>query len=350
LVTEPKPSPPAPADGWPQSDISVVICAYADDRWPDLLAAVASVQAQTVRPREIIVVVDHNQTLLDRVRSDISGVAVVANVEARGLSGARNSGVAAATGAIVAFLDDDAAAAPDWLHHLSAAYDDPWVLGVGGAVEPAWVHGRPAWFPDEFDWVVGCTYRGMPDQTAPVRNLIGANMSFRRCVLETIGGFRSGIGRIGALPVGCEETELCIRGRQRWPDGVWRFEPKARVVHTAPAPRARWAYFRRRCYAEGRSKALVAQLVGAGDGLASERSYTRRTLSAGIRRSLAAAVRGDAAGLARAGAIAAGFTITAFGYLTGTAASFAGRPVSPAVVARRSRWLHRPWRAAPGGG
>ncbi|HET7094259.1 MAG TPA: glycosyltransferase family 2 protein, partial [Thermomicrobiales bacterium] len=202
-----------PDDAWPQTDVSVVICAYADDRWPDLLAAVASVQTQTPAAREIIVVVDHNDALLDRVRTQIPGVAAVANVEPRGLSGARNSGVAASGGAIVAFLDDDATAAPDWLHQLCAAYDDPWVLGVGGAVEPAWAGGRPAWFPDEFDWVVGCTYRGMPGQTAPVRNLIGANMSFRRCVLEAVGGFRSGIGRIGALPVGCEETELCIRGR-----------------------------------------------------------------------------------------------------------------------------------------
>jgi glucosyl-dolichyl phosphate glucuronosyltransferase len=337
-------------DGRPQTDISVVICAYADDRWPDLLAAVASVQAQVVPAREIIVVVDHNERLLDRVRTEISGIAAVANVEARGLSGARNSGVAAAASAIVAFLDDDATAAPDWLEQLAAAYDDPWVLGVGGAVEPAWAGGRPGWFPHEFDWVVGCTYRGMPKQTASVRNLIGANMSFRRCVLETIGGFRSGIGRIGALPVGCEETELCIRGRQRWPDGIWRFEPRARVVHTVPAHRARWEYFRSRCYAEGRSKALVARLVGAGDGLSSERSYTRRTLTTGIGRSLAAATRGDLAGPARAAAIVGGFAVTASGYLTGAAAAFVGRPALTAAVARRSRRTNRPWRAAPRGG
>jgi glycosyltransferase involved in cell wall biosynthesis len=333
--------------------MSVVICAYADDRWRDLLAAVASVQAQSLPAREIIVVVDHNDALLERVRRQIPGVVAVANGEARGLSGARNSGVAVARGEIIAFLDDDAAAAPDWLRRLRAAYDDPRVLGVGGAVEPAWVGGRPAWFPDEFDWVVGCTYRGMPRRAAAVRNLIGANMSFRRGVFDAIGGFRSGIGRIGARPVGCEETELCIRGQQRWPDGVWRFEPRARVVHTVQARRGRWGYFRARCYAEGRSKALVARMVGAGDGLASERSYTLRTLSAGISRGLAAALRRrDAAGLARAGAIAAGFAITTFGYLTGAAsAAVAGGQAHNAGVAGPAHDAIRPWRApAPEGG
>ena len=41
-------------------DISVVICAYTEDRWDDLVAAVASVQGQSESPREIVVVVDHN--------------------------------------------------------------------------------------------------------------------------------------------------------------------------------------------------------------------------------------------------------------------------------------------------
>ena len=304
-----------------QAEVSVVICAYADERWHDLTAAIESVRAQSVAAREIIVVVDHNQSLLDRVRARVPDVVAVANTEARGLSGARNSGLAVARGGIIAFLDDDAAAAPDWLEHLAAGYEDPRVLGVGGAIEPAWAGGRPRWFPAEFDWVVGCTYRGMPETTAAVRNLIGANMSFRREVFEAVGGFHAGVGRVGTLPVGCEETELCIRGLQRWPGRVWRYEPRARVAHTVLARRTRWAYFRSRCYAEGRSKAMVARLVGAGDGLASERAYTLRTLPSGVVRGLAAVVRHrDPAGLARATAIMAGLVITTIGYLAGTAA------------------------------
>jgi hypothetical protein len=298
--------------------ISVVICAYTEERWDDLAAAVESVRRQTAPPREVIVVVDHNPPLLDRVRHAFARVIANPNAGPRGLSGARNSGVAAATGAIVAFLDDDARAAPDWLERIVLAYRDPGVLGVGGASEPLWPGERPTWFPAEFDWVVGCTYRGMPEGTQQVRNLIGSNMSLRRDVLADLGGFTSGIGRVGARPVGCEETELCIRAAQRWPDTVLLYEPSARVSHRVPPGRATWAYFRSRCFSEGLSKALVSRLVGANDGLATERTYTLRTLPLGIAHGLADAVfRRDPGGLARAAAISAGLLTTTAGYLLG---------------------------------
>jgi glycosyltransferase involved in cell wall biosynthesis len=299
-------------------DVSVVICAYTEARWNDLVAAVESVQQQSAPPREIVVVIDHNTGLLERVRMHLPDVVAVENKETRGLSGARNSGVAVARGEVIAFLDDDAVAAPDWLAHLNAGYGEPLVLGVGGIIKPMWIDGRPNWFPEEFNWVVGCTYRGMPRTTAPVRNLIGCNMSFRREVFEVIGGFRNGIGRVGKHPVGCEETEFCIRANQRWPQSVLLYESHARVQHRVPTSRACWSYFRARCYAEGVSKALVSRSVGAGDGLASERTYTSRTLPRGVVRGLADVVlHGDPTGLARAGAIVAGLAITTMGYLVG---------------------------------
>ncbi len=298
--------------------VSVVICGYADDRWDDLLTAVESVRAQSVPPREIIVVIDHNPSLRARAQAVMPDVTVIENRDPRGLSGARNSGVAVAKGEVIAFLDDDAVAAPDWLERLRAHYEqDPTVLGVGGAIDPAWSDGPPQWFPEEFYWVVGCTYRGMPQTVGQVRNLIGANMSFRRQVFEGVGEFRSGIGRIDKRPFGCEETELCIRAHRHWPDRIFLYDPAARIRHRVPHARARWGYFRARCYAEGRSKAQVTRLAGARDGLETERGYTLRTLPQGMARGIAAAAGGDAAGLARAGAIAAGLAITLVGYAEG---------------------------------
>jgi hypothetical protein len=258
-------------------------------------------------------------------------VVAVANDEPRGLSGASNSGVRAARGAVVAFLDDDAVAAPDWLAWLMPGYLDASVIGVGGSIAPQWSSDRPAWFPEEFDWVVGCTYRGMPEQAAAVRNLIGANMSFRREVFERLGGFRSGIGRVGTRPVGCEETEFCVRALQQLPGRRFLFEPRARVAHRVPPERATWSYFRRRCLAEGRSKALVSRYVGAADGLASERAYTLRTLPSGVARSLSTAARhGSGASVVQAGVIVAGVTITTAGYVTGRLLS--SRPVTPPAM------------------
>ena len=304
----------------PDQGVSVVICAYTEARWDALIAAVESVRSQTVPAREIIVVSDHNDRLRDRVRAALPGTVVVENSGPQGLAAARNSGVAVAQGAVIAFLDDDAVAAPDWLAVLLSGYADPRVIGVGGAIEPLWEGRRPAWFPAEFGWVVGCTYRGMPRTATPVRNLIGCNMSFRQEVFATSGGFRSGIGRVGTRPVGCEETEFCIRLAQARPGDRFLYQPRARVEHRVPAIRAGWAYFASRCYAEGLSKALVAGLVGAGDGLASERTYTMQTLPRGVIGGLGAAARGDLAGLGRAGAIVAGLAMTSAGYVAGTLA------------------------------
>jgi len=303
--------------GTQQLDVSVVICAYTEERWEDLVAAVESVKNQTMPAREIVVVIDHNPALLGRAQAEITGAVVIENRETRGLSGARNSGIATASGAIIAFLDDDAIAAPNWIERLLEGYSQPEVLGIGGAIEPLWEQGRPAWFPEEFDWVVGCTYRGMPTTVAPVRNLIGANMSFRREVFDLVGEFRSGIGRIGQLPAGCEETELCIRVHQRSPHSLLLYNPSVRVVHRVPACRGSWDYFRSRCYTEGLSKALIAELVGADDGLSSERAYTVQTLPLGILRGVGNALRGDVSGLCRSAAIIAGLVSTTVGYLQG---------------------------------
>ena len=298
--------------------ISVIICAYTGDRWDDLVAAIESVQQQTLPPREIILVIDHNPGLLKRVRQHASGV-VVENTGTRGLSGARNSGIAAARSQIIAFLDDDAQASPDWLMLLNEGFSDPRVLGSGGPVLPRWLENTPAWLPEEFYWVVGCTYRGMPQTVTTIRNPIGANMAFRREIFDAVGGFRSDIGRVGARPVGCEETELCIRARQYWPQGTFLYQPLASVLHRVPGDRACWRYFYARCYAEGFSKAAVTRYVGAKDSLASERNYTLRTLPQGILRGLTDALfHRDLAGLARAGAIVVGLAITTIGYLVGS--------------------------------
>lgn len=302
-------------------DISVIICAYTEERWNDFKAAIESVRQQTLPAAEIIAVIDHNPQLLERVQDHMPGVIVVENIEARGLRGARNSGVAAAKGQIIAFLDDDAVASPDWLMLLTKGYTDPNVLGTGGAVIPSWVDKQPAWLPEEFYWVVGCTYRGMPQIASTVRNPIGANMSIRREVFDTVGDFHSEIERIGKQHAGgCEETELCIRARQHWPQGVFFYQPQARVFHRIPGSRARWRYFYSRCYAEGLAKAIVARHVGAKDSLASERAYTFRTLPQAVVYGLADTIfHHDRAGLARVGAIVTGLAATTAGYLVGSA-------------------------------
>lgn len=302
-----------------QPSISVVICVYTEERWRNILEAVESVRQQTAKSLEILVVVDHNPVLRDRLAAALPDVKVLENKEAQGLSGGRNTAISMARGDVIAFLDDDAVADPDWLKYLGGCYADPAVLAAGGMTLPNWQTRRPKWFPEEFDWTVGCTYLGMPQSPAPVRNIMGGNASYRRELLHKVGGFHTGIGRsIGKRPMGCEETELCIRIRQFNPDAVLLFENRAVICHLVPENRCRLSYFASRCYAEGLSKAAVAASVGAQDALSSERRHATRTLPKGAMRNVGAAIRGDLSGAARAGAIVIGLATTVTGYAVGS--------------------------------
>ena len=293
-----------------------MICAFTLERIDRIAAAVESLASQTVLPHEIVLVIDHSPELETECRRRWPEVRVMPNDEQQGLSGARNTGLARCTGEVVAFLDDDAAAAADWIERLGAAYEEPAVLGVGGAVHPLWSAGRPAWFPPEFDWVVGCTHSGMPRRREPVRNLVGANMSFRRATLVEAGGFRHELGRIGKIPAGCEETDLCIRIGQRHPEATILYDPAAAVEHYVPAERGRLSYFTSRCRGEGKSKSILTALVGGDSGLSAERTYVSRTLPRGFLRGLGDAARGDFAGIERAGALILGLGSTTAGFLS----------------------------------
>jgi glucosyl-dolichyl phosphate glucuronosyltransferase len=298
--------------------VSVVICAYSVRRWPSLVAAVESIRGQRPQAEEIVVVVDHNDDLLARALAELHDTVVIPNEEREnGLSGARNTGVRRARTDVIAFLDDDAAARPGWLAALLEAFDDPHVLGAGGVALPLWERPPPGWFPEEFLWVVGASYRGLPRVRSTVRNPIGATMAFRREAFQRAGLFSQAIGRVGRTPLGCDETEFSIRVQQVVAGAKIVHVPEACVDHRVGAERATFGYFAARCWSEGLSKAVVSRVVGATPALASERTYVRRTLPSGVVSGVRAALHGDALGLARAGAIVFGLAATTAGYLWG---------------------------------
>jgi glycosyltransferase involved in cell wall biosynthesis len=296
--------------------ITVVVCTYTDLRWVDLAAGVRAIADQLEPGDELVIVVDHNPELLAKVHAELPGKAFP-NEHIRGLSGARNTGVAHAAGDVVAFLDDDALPPPTWLRSWRHRFADPAVVAVGGAVEPAWEGGAaPRWFPPEFGWVVGCDYVGLPPDGARIRNPIGASMAVRRSTLSSVGGFSELVGRVGTLPAGCEETELGIRLVAAHPTARIVRDVAAPVRHLVPRARQRVGYFVRRCFYEGRSKRQLSALVGSQSGLESERRYVTRVLPVGVLRHLVAAAHGDGAGVSRAALVVVGLLVTGIGYVT----------------------------------
>jgi GT2 family glycosyltransferase len=282
-------------------------------RVASLSHCIQSLRAQSTPVHEIIVVVDHNPALFSLLERSCSDVVLVENRDTRGLSGARNAGVKVASGSIVAFVDDDAYVHDDWAKWLMAAYEPPTVVAVGGAVVPEFETGRPAWFVPEFDWVVGCTYLGHRVDPGPVRNVIGANMSFRSSTLAEVGGFRVDLGRSELFGGGCEETELCIRATRAGQATTW-YEPRAVAHHLVPDSRTTARYVRRRCFGEGRSKARVARIAGRESGLSSERDYAARTLPRAALRELRSGFRGSLTAWSRLAMIVGGVLTTAAGY------------------------------------
>ena len=294
----------------PQPTVSVVIPCHTQQQWPSLVTAIASLEAQSPRPAEITVVVDHNPELYERARRELSGVTVLANRYQPGASGNRNTGAFDTTTPLVAFLDGDSRPHEGWLAALVAPFAEPTVVGTGGAIRPDWQRPRPGWFPDEFLWTVGGSYTGMPATAAPVRNVWSASMAVRRDVFASVGGFRDGFGKLGdrSRP---EDTDLCLRMGQV---GRWMYAPQAVIDHPVEPERTTFGYFLRRCFHEGRGKVQLARLLDGRRSLSSERDYLRKTVPQAILRGLSGTLRGQgAAHAARSGAVLAGVAAAAAG-------------------------------------
>jgi glycosyltransferase involved in cell wall biosynthesis len=300
------------------SSVTIVICCYTSDRWVTLRGAVEAALDQISLGDELLIVVDHNDALLALCREYFGESIAIPNRHNCGLSGARNTGLEEARGSIIAFLDDDAVPLDGWLDALRSPYSDEHVYGVGGFAKPGWCGRRPRWFPEEFLWVVGCSHRGLPPDRGPVRNVIGANMSFRKTAFTHVGGFAEPMGRIGERPFGCEETEFSIRLQKANPGLIILYEPSSKVEHHIPESRASLGYYVTRCWAEGLSKAEVSRRVGPSRALSAERSYASRVLPRGILKGLRDGVTGDLWGAVRAAAIVLGLATTTAGYSIGT--------------------------------
>ncbi len=298
--------------------VSAVICAYTDERRELLDGSIDAVLEQLRPGDQLVVAIDYNDELVERVGTQYgSRVTVVPNSGPKGICGNRNSGIAASTGTVVAFVDDDAQVQPGWLERLRADYRDPTVTGIGGNARPVWPTERPPWFPVEFDWVVGCSHHGLPEELAPVRNLLGCNMSFRRQALQDVGGFSSEIGQVGGNMMRCDETELCIRLNQSSTDTRLLLDPEVKVRHWVSAERTDLRYFVRRCFWEGFSKQRLSTMVGRSDALSTERAYVSRVLPMAFFRELVASVRSPGHRLdhlGQAAALVLGLGVTTYGY------------------------------------
>ena len=261
--------------------VSVIISTYTPKRLHDVMKCIASLETQTLKPTEVLLVLDPDENLVNFYKSRIPSKVKIITSDKVGLSHARNAGIKRAVGDIIAFIDDDAVADPTWLETMIRNYDDPEVVGVGGLIKANWQSRRPLWFPEELDWIVGCTYKGFPERRIRVRNPIGCSMSFRSWVFRKVGYFRSDIGRRGQNFTGDEETEFSIRACNKIPKSKVMYDPSSVVHHKIGRNRESLNYVWKRSFSEGISKAMMTHKQKTSQ-LSAEDAYLKYLLGTAI--------------------------------------------------------------------
>jgi GT2 family glycosyltransferase len=205
--------PFAPASAWPR--ISVIVCSYNGAR---TIRDCCEGLARVIYPDYEVIVVDDGSTDATAAIAGEYDVRLIRTPN-RGLSNARNTGLAAATGDIVAYIDDDAYPDPHWLTYLAAAFLGSSHAGVGG----------PNIAPEGDGPIAECVSRSpggpvhvlLTDREA--EHIPGCNMAFRKSCLEAIGGFDPRFRTAG------DDVDICWRLRDRgWTLG---FHAGAMVWH-----------------------------------------------------------------------------------------------------------------------
>jgi glycosyltransferase involved in cell wall biosynthesis len=189
------PLPPLPD---PAPRVSVVVCAYDAER--TLAECLDSLRQLRYPDFEVVVIDDGSTDRTREIASGYDGFRVISQAN-RGLSAARNAGIQAASGSIVAFTDADCAVDPDWLTFLVHRLLSGDLAGVGGPNLP----------PAEEHWVAQCVARAPGGPTHVLvtdweaEHIPGCNMAFWRDRLLAVGMFDP------AFRVAGDDVDLCWR-------------------------------------------------------------------------------------------------------------------------------------------
>lgn len=285
--------------------LSVIVTCFSLERFKDVADLLLSLRNQTHRMLQVIVVVERSQELADMLLRYVEelrmkNVQIVFNSFSEGLSASRNLGISKASGDIVAFLDDDVVAEPDWAAEIVRTFDDGSVIGVTGACNPLFVDTSLNWLPTELYWMIGCTTFSGLSQIVDVRNAWGMNMAFARLAFDIGCRFPESFGLRSASNEKhserpSEDVEFSIAVKLRTSKRLV-FNPTAVVKHKVYGARRNTRYFITRAFLMGRQRRVIRALherrlaeelnYSASDPLQPERELLRKIFTHLVPRTL----------------------------------------------------------------
>ena len=241
------------------ADISVIVCTY--NRVDRLRDCIESLLNQSLNDKLFeIIIVDNGSS--DKTRDYIYNLKNEGRIHyfyesCIGLSYARNRGVEEASGNYLAFIDDDAKAAPNWLQNVHNLIHilDPSPDCLGGPILPFYTSPKPVWFEDKYETR---KIANSPMYLKTGASFSGSNMIWNRESFQKVGKFDLSTGMIGEkLRLG-EETDAFNRLWHMNDKPKLYFSPEILVYHWVPSYKMKVFYRLKRKFIEGQFKTKQA--------------------------------------------------------------------------------------------
>ena len=179
----------------------------------------------------------------------------------QGLSHSRNGGIAAGSGDLVGFIDDDEEIGEDWYGVIAREFANPEVTFIGGPYLPNWVCPAPDWLPPGYHAAIGAVPpkpRAYFDESF-TGNLMGGNAVMRRDVFEQVGFYNIRLGRGAKGLLSEEDAEFFHRLRRARLHGV--YVPDLVIHHYIAPERLTRSYYRRWAYGRAVSQGVLDREV-----------------------------------------------------------------------------------------
>lgn len=241
----------------PEPKISVIVCTYNRE---DLLGySLQSLAEQTLDNSlyEVLVINNNSTDGTQELTEEFAGWHEnfrVINEPKQGLSHARNRGWKEARGEYIAYMDDDAKAAPEWCEKILHSFRtvEPKPVAVGGKILPWYRVEPPQWFSDELEirsWGEDIGYLQPPRRNF---GFSGSNMAFTKDILGNYGGFSTQLGMVGGKMRFGEELDLFLRIADR--QKLYWYDPNIIVYHFVPKRNISIIYQIKRAFLSARTR------------------------------------------------------------------------------------------------